>query len=121
MAEVSSWKSYSVIFHRTVTNVGVSNSAYKAKIFMNPGMNIKVNPKVLYFKSLNEKKSFIVSVTGRDLPDIARKLDILFKDLQLPQSLRRKPVSSDVICPAIFEEISPYLDFHSISMWPGSS
>lgn len=68
MAEVSSGKSYSVIFHRTVTNVGVSNFAYKEKIFMNPGMNIKVNPKVLYFKSLNEKKSFIVSVTGRDLP-----------------------------------------------------
>ncbi|XP_028793281.1 LOW QUALITY PROTEIN: subtilisin-like protease SBT4.3 [Neltuma alba] len=57
---------FKVQFKRTVTNVGFANSTYKASII--PAylrLNITVNPKVLSFKSLNEKRSFVVSITSK--------------------------------------------------------
>ncbi|KAF3975223.1 hypothetical protein CMV_001514 [Castanea mollissima] len=67
-AEVFPAKPFNVTFHRTVTNVGLATSSYKAKIVTNSKVNIKVEPEVLTFKSLNEKKSFLVSVSGSGLP-----------------------------------------------------
>ncbi|KAL4599151.1 hypothetical protein ACB092_11G106800, partial [Castanea dentata] len=67
-AEVFPAKPFNVTFHRTVTNVGLATSSYKAKIVTNSKVNIKVEPEVLTFKSLNEKKSFVVSVSGSGLP-----------------------------------------------------
>ncbi|KAF5207449.1 Subtilisin-like protease SBT4.6 [Thalictrum thalictroides] len=52
-----------VNFTRIVTNVGVPNSTYKATIRSPPNMRISVKPKVLSFTSLNEKKSFIMTVS----------------------------------------------------------
>ena len=63
-ALVNASKSFNVTFHRTVTNVGFANSTYKATTFINSKVKIVVEPKVLSFKSLHEKKSFVVSVTG---------------------------------------------------------
>ena len=63
-AEVVPAKPSNVMFRRTVTNVGSATSTYKAKIVTNSKVNIKVEPEVLTFKSLNEKKSFVVSVSG---------------------------------------------------------
>ncbi|XP_050280659.1 subtilisin-like protease SBT4.3 [Quercus robur] len=63
-AEVVPAKPSNVTFRRTVTNVGSATSSYKAKIVTNSKVNIKVEPEVLTFKSLNEKKSFVVSVSG---------------------------------------------------------
>ena len=63
-ALVNATTSFNVTFHRTVTNVGFANSTYKATTFTNYDVKIVVEPEVLSFKSLNEKKSFVVSVTG---------------------------------------------------------
>ncbi|KAL5709387.1 hypothetical protein ACHQM5_020084 [Ranunculus cassubicifolius] len=52
-------------FTRTVTNVGVANSTYRAIITSPPDVNISVKPNVLSFKSLYEKKSFVVKVSTR--------------------------------------------------------
>ncbi|XP_042479729.1 subtilisin-like protease SBT4.10 [Macadamia integrifolia] len=51
-------------FPRTVTNVGFSNSTYKATIGPQKLLNVTVIPNVLSFKSLNEKRQFTVHVTG---------------------------------------------------------
>ncbi|PIA54549.1 hypothetical protein AQUCO_00900840v1, partial [Aquilegia coerulea] len=52
-----------VNFTRTVTNVGVAKSSYKVTIHPGSNLKISVEPKVLSFKSLNEKKTFIVTVS----------------------------------------------------------
>ncbi|XP_042479860.1 subtilisin-like protease SBT4.3 [Macadamia integrifolia] len=51
-------------FPRTVTNVGLPNSTYKATIGPQKLVNVTVKPNVLYFKSVYEKKQFTVHVTG---------------------------------------------------------
>lgn len=52
------------VFHRTVTNVGSAVSTYRAVVYTRPGLMIKVQPSVLYFKSLYQKQSFVVTVTA---------------------------------------------------------
>ncbi|KAJ3680495.1 hypothetical protein LUZ60_016773 [Juncus effusus] len=47
-----------VVIHRTVTNVGKANATYKAAITASQGLILRVEPSVLQFNSLNEKKSF---------------------------------------------------------------
>ncbi|XP_068344257.1 subtilisin-like protease SBT4.6 [Pyrus communis] len=64
--------SFSIQFQRTVKNVGHANSIYKAKTISKPGINIKVVPQVLSFKSLNEKKTFNLTVFGRSIPLLTR-------------------------------------------------
>ncbi|CAN6697151.1 unnamed protein product [Malus baccata var. baccata] len=66
--KVVAQSSFSIQFQRTVKNVGLANSTYKAKTISKPGVNIKVVPQVLSFKFLNEKKTFNVTVSGRDIP-----------------------------------------------------
>ncbi|MED6114896.1 hypothetical protein PIB30_084987 [Stylosanthes scabra] len=56
---------FSISFGRTVTNVGLANSSYKVTITPNPEVKITVTPTVLSFKALNEKKSFVVDVSGK--------------------------------------------------------
>ena len=56
--------SISRIFHRTVTNVGSATSTYRAKLIVPSLLTIKVNPKVLSFTSLGQKKSFMVTIEG---------------------------------------------------------
>ncbi|XP_042487747.1 subtilisin-like protease SBT4.3 [Macadamia integrifolia] len=53
-----------IYFPRTVTNVGLPNSTYKAIVGHQKLLNVTVNPSVLSFKSLNEKQQFTVHVTG---------------------------------------------------------
>ncbi|KAK9903200.1 hypothetical protein M0R45_001165 [Rubus argutus] len=52
------------VFHRTVTNVGSSNSIYRAKVEAPLGLKIIVNPSVLSFTALGEKKSFALTIKG---------------------------------------------------------
>jgi subtilisin family serine protease len=60
-------KPFHVKIHRTITNVGFPNSTYKATlIHHNPKIKIKVEPKLLKFKSLHEKQSFVVTIIGGD-------------------------------------------------------
>ncbi|RWR75994.1 subtilisin-like protein protease SBT4.3 isoform X1 [Cinnamomum micranthum f. kanehirae] len=56
-------------FSRSVTNVGTPISTYKAVVKQLPGLKIAVSPSVLSFKSVNEKHSFVVTVTGKVLSD----------------------------------------------------
>ncbi|CAH8296857.1 unnamed protein product [Eruca vesicaria subsp. sativa] len=60
---------FTVIFKRTVTNVGTPNSIYISKVVLNHGskLNVKVLPSALAFKKVNEKQSFTVIVTGSAL------------------------------------------------------
>ncbi|KAI3836303.1 hypothetical protein MKX03_031587 [Papaver bracteatum] len=57
-------KKINLKFVRTVTNVGTTNSTYKVKVTSDSRIMVAVEPKVLSFKSLNEKKSFVVTVVG---------------------------------------------------------
>ncbi|XP_020413431.1 subtilisin-like protease SBT4.3 isoform X1 [Prunus persica] len=68
-ANVTPMKPFTVTFHRTVKNVGLANSAYEAKIMPNPNFDIKVDPEVLSFKTLNEKKTFNLTIVGEGFPD----------------------------------------------------
>ncbi|PRQ55558.1 putative cucumisin [Rosa chinensis] len=52
------------VFHRTVTNVGSSNSTYRVKVVAPLGLKINVNPSVISFTSLGQKKSFVVTING---------------------------------------------------------
>ncbi|KAM7264287.1 hypothetical protein ACFE04_001970 [Oxalis oulophora] len=52
-------------FHRTVTNVGLASSTYKAIVKTQPGMKVRVTPKILCFDSVGEKKSFMVRVRAK--------------------------------------------------------
>ncbi|KAK8945058.1 hypothetical protein KSP39_PZI007559 [Platanthera zijinensis] len=56
--------SFSNSFKRTVTNVGKSNSIYKATISAPSSIKISVEPDILSFEALLEKKSFIVKIEG---------------------------------------------------------
>ncbi|OIW02821.1 hypothetical protein TanjilG_29597 [Lupinus angustifolius] len=56
-------------FTRTVTNVGFANSTYKVHVRKSSHLKIKVVPRVISFKSLNEKQSFVVKVVGGKFPD----------------------------------------------------
>ncbi|KAK9157160.1 hypothetical protein Scep_003734 [Stephania cephalantha] len=49
-------------FFRTVTNVGLANSSYKATVTSPSEMAVSVEPNVLSFNSLNERQSFVVKV-----------------------------------------------------------
>ncbi|XP_028550353.1 cucumisin-like isoform X2 [Dendrobium catenatum] len=57
-------KSFSTSFRRIVTNVGVPNSTYYAIINAPSSLKINVEPKVLSFEALMEKKSFSVKLEG---------------------------------------------------------
>ncbi|KAI3840237.1 hypothetical protein MKX03_021652 [Papaver bracteatum] len=57
-------KKINLKFVRTVTNGGTTNSTYKVKVTSDSRIMVAVEPKVLSFKSLNEKKSFVVTVVG---------------------------------------------------------
>ncbi|CAA7045371.1 unnamed protein product [Microthlaspi erraticum] len=60
-----------ITFSRTVTNVGKDGSTYKAQVSGNPKLSIKVEPETLSFKSLGEKKSYTVTVSGKSLAGIS--------------------------------------------------
>ncbi|XP_022753600.1 subtilisin-like protease SBT4.3 [Durio zibethinus] len=66
-AAVPAGDSFTVNFHRTVTNVGVARSTYNVELSSNSKLDVKVTPEVLSFKSLKEKKSYNVTVTGQAL------------------------------------------------------
>ncbi|KAK9123810.1 hypothetical protein Sjap_013412 [Stephania japonica] len=55
-------------YTRTVTNVGVANSTYRATVTSPSYVIVNVEPKVLSFKSLNEKQSFLVTVSLTNPP-----------------------------------------------------
>ncbi|CAN8253281.1 unnamed protein product [Cochlearia groenlandica] len=61
--------SFTVTFNRTLTNVGTPNSTYNSKVVAGHGskVNVTVKPSVLSYKTVNEKQSFTVTVTGRDV------------------------------------------------------
>ncbi|XP_010520244.1 PREDICTED: subtilisin-like protease SBT4.5 [Tarenaya hassleriana] len=66
-AAISSQGAFNVTFVRTVTNVGMANSTYKAEVVKGAGsskIDVKVEPDVLSMKSVYEKKSFTVTVSG---------------------------------------------------------
>ncbi|GFP86155.1 cucumisin [Phtheirospermum japonicum] len=67
-------------FSRTVTNVGLANSTYTAKINKNSECNITVEPSTLSFKQMNEKKSFVVTVKGDRLRSMMISASLVWYD-----------------------------------------
>ena len=51
-------------FARTVTNVGSPVSTYQVKVTASPGLTVKVEPSVLTFKSVGQKRTFSVTATA---------------------------------------------------------
>ncbi|EFH40852.1 subtilase family protein [Arabidopsis lyrata subsp. lyrata] len=75
--------SFTVTFKRTVTNLGTTNSTYKSKIVLNHGskLNVKVSPSVLSMKSVKEKQSFTVTVSGSNLdPELPSSANLIWSD-----------------------------------------
>ncbi|XP_054797645.1 subtilisin-like protease SBT4.8 [Prosopis cineraria] len=68
-AKVKPLTSFKIQLNRTVTNVGSVNSTYKARILpaSSHKVDIRVEPEFLMFKSLNEKKSFVVNIIGKGI------------------------------------------------------
>ncbi|KFK27456.1 hypothetical protein AALP_AA8G385200 [Arabis alpina] len=67
---VAALKPFNITFKRTVTNVGFPNSTYKASVVhLRPEIQISVKPEILRFGSLKEKKSFVVTISGKGLKD----------------------------------------------------
>lgn len=58
---------FAISLNRTVTNVGPTNSSYKAMVVYleKAPVTVEVTPSVLSFKSLNEKMTFTVKVSGK--------------------------------------------------------
>lgn len=54
-------------YPRTVTNVGYPNSTYYSKVSMPPQFTVVIEPPVLTFSEVGEKKSFTVKVNGSPL------------------------------------------------------
>ncbi|XP_059639216.1 cucumisin-like [Cornus florida] len=52
------------VFTRTVTNVGAANSTYTASAYIPGAISVTVEPSVLTFSAVGEKKSFTVKVNG---------------------------------------------------------
>ncbi|XP_057451746.1 subtilisin-like protease SBT4.3 [Lotus japonicus] len=90
-------KPYIIKVNRIVTNVGFPhNSTYKAIVSPNPKMNITVEPEVLKFESLYEKKSFVVTVAGGGLQ----------RDSAISSSLVWSDGKHNVKSPIILERLS---------------
>ncbi|EFH39294.1 predicted protein [Arabidopsis lyrata subsp. lyrata] len=74
---------FTVTFNRTLTNVGTPNSAYTSKVVAGHGskLDVKIMPSVLSFKAVNEKQSFMVTVTGSDLdPEVPSSANLIWSD-----------------------------------------
>ncbi|XP_056841802.1 subtilisin-like protease SBT4.8 [Raphanus sativus] len=75
--------SFTVTFNRTVTNVGTPNSTYKPKIVLNHGtkLSVEVSPNVLFMKSVKEKQSFTVTVSGSNIdPELPSSASLIWSD-----------------------------------------
>ncbi|KAF9625837.1 hypothetical protein IFM89_027436 [Coptis chinensis] len=67
-------------FSRTVTNVGVANSTYKATVTSPSNLKIVVSPSVLAFKTLKEKQSFVVSVSATSQDNEINSASLVWSD-----------------------------------------
>ncbi|CDY14584.1 BnaC02g25290D [Brassica napus] len=75
--------SFTISFNRTVTNVGTPTSTYKSQIVLNHGtkLSVKVSPDVLFMKSVNEKQSFTVTVSGSNIdPKLPSSASLIWSD-----------------------------------------
>ncbi|KAL4599939.1 hypothetical protein ACB092_11G163400 [Castanea dentata] len=66
-ALIESNNSFTVKFPRIVTNVGLANSTYESKVIRDSHIKVSVEPSTLSFETSGEKKSFIVTVSGKGL------------------------------------------------------
>ncbi|KAJ4836714.1 hypothetical protein Tsubulata_031908 [Turnera subulata] len=57
-------ESVMAVYVRTVTNVGSPNSTYYATVSIPPPFTVSVEPSVLSFSQVGEKKSFTLKITG---------------------------------------------------------
>nr|KAJ0209040.1 hypothetical protein LSAT_V11C400160470 [Lactuca sativa] len=67
VARVDVKSAFVLSFPRTVTNVGDANSKYVASIQGDSKLNIRVDPNILQFTSLNQTMSFVVTVEGKGI------------------------------------------------------
>ncbi|KAJ4849462.1 hypothetical protein Tsubulata_045453 [Turnera subulata] len=81
VVKVPESEAFKIVFNRTVTNVGVADSNYRAQVVSSPKLKIKVVPQVLSFKAINEKQSFTVTVVGEGLkPQTLESASVVWSD-----------------------------------------
>ncbi|KAF9598132.1 hypothetical protein IFM89_025546 [Coptis chinensis] len=88
-------------FSRTVTNVGVANSTYKATVTSPSNLKISVEPNVLAFKTLNEKQSFVLTVSTTSKDNQIKSASLVWSDgvhtVRSPIVVSLQPIASRVI------------------------
>ncbi|XP_073314774.1 subtilisin-like protease SBT4.3 [Primulina huaijiensis] len=88
---------FSAQFNRTVTNVGSEKSIYEAITSSSLDYNIIVKPSILKFKALDQKKSFVVTISGK----LSSKIKLMSASLEWSDGVHsvRSPIvmfSSDL-------------------------
>ncbi|XP_047331566.1 subtilisin-like protease SBT4.15 [Impatiens glandulifera] len=89
-------KNFSVIFHRTVTNVGKKQAIYNVKVNSTQGLNVEVTPDILKFNNVHHKLSFKVEVHGM----LERGVDL--KSATLVWTDSRHHVTSPIVVSRMF-------------------
>lgn len=69
----------SAIFYRSVTNVGLGNSTYKARVTAPKGLSVVVVPDTLKFGGVNQELSFKVELKGPPMSNGTRMLSALLE------------------------------------------
>lgn len=74
---IASANTGNLVVNRTVTNVGKANAKYTAQVVVPKGITVTVTPNVLQFSNVNEKQSFIVSLSwnSKDITYVAGNLN----------------------------------------------
>ncbi|KAJ4821759.1 hypothetical protein Tsubulata_041293 [Turnera subulata] len=99
-AQVPKNESFKIVFHRTVTNVGVAESTYKALVISSPNLKIQVVPQFLSFKSLKENKSFTVTVSSSTSQGFSAKI---LESASLTWSSGKHSVRSPIVVYNLYE------------------
>ncbi|KAK3177269.1 hypothetical protein Dsin_032716 [Dipteronia sinensis] len=89
------------VFTRTVTNVGFSNSAYRASVHIPYPVKVTVEPQVLSFSGVGEKKAFAVKVSGPQITQPIVSGSIVWKDDDGVHEVRT-PVVVYTVLPSAF-------------------
>ncbi|KAL7229648.1 hypothetical protein ACSBR2_008204 [Camellia fascicularis] len=104
-------------YPRTVTNVGSPNSTYYSKVSMPPPFTVIVEPSILTFSEVGEKKSFTVKVNGAPLVQVP----IVLRSIEWTDGNHtvRSPIVVFNNMPSIFAAVGDYPQRKNSHSWHG--
>ncbi|KAJ9684395.1 hypothetical protein PVL29_016720 [Vitis rotundifolia] len=104
---------------KTVTNVGSADSTYRAILGVPSGLNVLVEPSVLSFKSLGQKKTFSVSVSA-GVENLCHRMRDLESMDPFNSTIRiRTLVPSPRASPLVYRNLWVRLTYHRFSITEG--